>query len=415
MSKTIIDTSTDSVEVSDIFRLHFQDYEDKYYVSPEQKKVANAILKCRTPDMGFLVQECTNCDHEHRMPLSCGNRHCPTCQEMAKVLWLSAREAEILPVSYVHCVITLPNKLHEIIYRNKRIMYKHLFDTAWAVIKGLCSNPKGFYYGKPGYMAILHTWTQKMGYHPHLHLIIPVGVLREGKWISNNRYFFNENTVAGAFKYKYLKELKKIFKQGILNLKGNLKYLNKRKKFNRFLKPLYNIKWIVDIGKAKGGAKGVLDYFARYAYKIAISNDRIISLKNDEVTFSYQDRKNKKKAICKISAVEFIKRFFYHILPFRFTKIRYYGFLANRVKSKNIKSIKNQLNYQQEPNCNPILDTDDYITIYEKVTGKILSTCPKCKKGKMLSTFIIKNNNMFLIKRKKIIKLLIDIEVKDSL
>ncbi len=362
-------------EVADVFRLYGDEYKKKHAMSLEQRKVMAAVTSCRTAQLGGHEEVCNNCGSARNCYNSCRNRHCPKCQTMTKEKWLEKRKAELLPCGYFHKIFTIPHCLNTIILLNRRELLACLFQAVRNTILAFSADPQWRLEGKPGILAILHTWSQTLIDHFHIHCLVPAGVLSlDGRqWIPcNNNYLFRIESLAKEFKKQYL-----------FMIKSRLKQLTLPPNYSSLIKQAEGKDWIAYIKKTFAGPEQVLEYLGRYTHRIAISNHRIKSIENGEVIFTYKDRQDENKLKrMKLSAVEFIRRFLLHVLPFRFMKIRYYGFLSNICKRKAVLLIRRLIGKVMEGT-----DIRDE-TIREKLirlTGMDILLCPHCKQGQMVA------------------------------
>jgi hypothetical protein len=359
------------LQVADIFDNHIADYQKTYPLWPEHKKIASDLLKCRTSLLGGRIERCDNCAALRFTYHSCRNRHCPQCQHMPRERWLAKRKEEILPVSYFHVVFTLPHELNTVILNNKKVMFNILFAAASKTLLRFSENE---FNGTPGFLAILHTWDQKLHAHFHLHCIIAAGaVSMDGKsWIAcKNTYLFNQDALALVFRGKFIQRMDQACKSENLNFADN--------SYEKFKNTLFTKNWVVSVRDPVNRPEYVLEYLARYTHRVAIANSRIKALKDGMVTFSAKNRKKKRTELITISAVEFIRRFLLHSLPKGFVKIRHYGFLANRNRAKNLKTIRLLMGVTQ-PAANDITPLEEMM---QTLTGIDITICPCCKKGKM--------------------------------
>ena len=319
--------------IQDIFLKYGDDYVKNHSLSKVQWKVFNAIRNCGTKNLGYHICVCKECGEEYFGFNSCRNRHCPMCQSYAREKWIQKESSYLLDSKYFHIVTTVPYELNDIFMHNPKVCYDILFKATSESILELAEDPK-WLGAKIGITSILHTWGQTIEFHPHIHSIVTGGGLKNNKWIPCNKdYLFKVQVLGSLFKGKFLSYLKHNHSHLILN--NNLKNF---KSFNKFLEPLYNKTWITYIEPPKGKAENVIEYVGRYAFRVAISNDRIKNVKNGLVTFEYKDYKdNAKIKDMTITAEEFIRRFLFHVLPHNFTKIKHYGLLSNRNKKNNIR------------------------------------------------------------------------------
>ncbi len=364
-------------EVADIFRSYGEEYKKNNVMTGDQRKVMAAIISCRTAKLGGHSEICDNCGTIRHSYNSCRNRHCPKCQTMAKEKWLDDRKAELLPCGYFHMVFTLPHCLNPLINLNRKELLGCLFKAVRNTILSFASDPQWKLEGKPGLIAILHTWSQTLIDHFHIHCLIPAGVLSHDnrRWIeSNDKFLFRAQSLAKEFKKQYLSLLKEQSEQLVLP-----------EDCDDILSIAWEKKWIVYAKKPFAGPEQVLEYLGRYTHRIAISNYRIKSIDNNEIIFTYKDRQNDNQTkTMKLSSNEFIRRFLLHVLPFRFMKIRYYGFLANVCKKKAVILIHRLLGKYLE--IREIVKETTQEKMF-RLTGKDIMLCPICKQGKMQGPF----------------------------
>jgi hypothetical protein len=378
-----------SLEVADIFRIHGETYRQQYgsSISPDQYRVMRAIELCRTAALGGHVQQCNKCSYQVISYNSCRNRHCPKCQSLDKAQWLQARQAEILPVNYFHVVFTLPDILAPLALQNKRVVYNLLFQAASQTLLTIAADTKHLG-AKIGFIAVLHTWGQNLLHHPHLHCLVPGGGLstERHEWVAGRpKFFLPVRVLSRLFRRLFLTLLKQAFDQGELSFHGNIEQLSDPKNFHQFLQPCRKKEWVVYVKPPFGKPEQVLDYLARYAYRVAITNNRLLALKDGKVSFQYKDyQQNNTKKIMILEAHEFIRRFLLHVLPNGFRRIRYYGFLANRFRSDNIHLCQQLLGIPQDSTITIIPQGNDPISFFEHLTGKDLLKCPVCQQGRLV-------------------------------
>jgi len=370
-------------EVADIFRRYGDEYRSQYPTSNNQRKVMAAIMSCRTAILGGHSEVCNHCGVIRNSYNSCRNRHCPKCQTMTKEEWLEKRKQELLPCGYFHMVFTLPHDLNPIILSNRKVLLSCLFQAVRNTIQSFAADPQWKLEGKPGMLTILHTWSQVLIDHFHIHCLVPAGVLSHDgrRWNpSNDKFLFRVQSLAKEFKKQYLSMI-------TASLDPELSPKNSA----RLLQQAEQKTWIVYAKKPFAGPEQVLEYLGRYTHRIAISNHRIKSIDNGKVTFTYRDRQhdNELKEMT-LSAMEFIRRFLLHVLPFRFMKIRYYGFLANICKKKSILLIRRLIGVDMEARI--FIEE----TLQEKVlrlTGKDITLCQHCKIGRMMYLALLPGHN----------------------
>jgi predicted Zn-ribbon and HTH transcriptional regulator len=372
-------------ELADIFRLYADDYRRAQPVSYEQLKVIHHIKICRTAKLGGHLEQCDQCGFEQIAYNSCRDRHCPKCQTLTKEKWLNDRKAELLGCSYFHLVFTLPHELNPIILSNKKVTVNILFAAVNQTLQAFGKDPQWRLEGRLGFISVLHTWSQTLIDHFHLHCLIPAGALSftKDRWIpANDNYLFKITSLASAFKKRYLKLLFDAYLKDKLVFSKKTATFESKKNFQQLINSVSKKRWIAYAKRPFAGPQQVLDYLGRYTHRVAISNNRIISIDDRRVTFTYKDRQNddeiKKMTL---DADEFIRRFLLHVLPKGLIKIRYFGFLAHTNKKKDIPLIRKLI----DPGA--VLPDKSQETISEmmlRLTGIDICCCPVCKKGKMI-------------------------------
>jgi len=370
-----------SVEISDIFRNHAHKLTS---LTKEQDKVINDIISCRTAELGGHISRCDECGNHEISYNSCRNRHCPKCQSFKKELWIADREQELLPVSYFHIVFTIPRILAPIALQNKEKIYGMLFKAVSQTLKEVAAKPKNLD-AQIGLIAVLHTWDQKLGHHPHIHCIVPGGGISKDKtrWISSGKSFFlSVNILSSVFRGKFLDFLEKAFNKNELCFWGESSHLYDQHNFKQLMIESCKNNWVVYAKKSFAGPKLVIKYLGRYTHKIAISNYRIKSMTETHVSFSWRDRKhdNELKTM-KMDVVSFMRRYLLHVLPSGFMKMRYYGFLGNVIKKKSLSLCRELLGV-------PLVEAESLeessMETYIRITGSDPTTCQICGKGHML-------------------------------
>jgi hypothetical protein len=296
-------------------------------------KVLLAITRCRTAALGGHIDECTRCGHRAAISYnSCRNRHCPKCQTSARERWIQARCRELLPSPYVHVVFTLPPQLASLALQNKKVIYGLLLRASAETLLEVARNPTHLG-AEIGFFSVLHTWNQKLQLHPHVHCVIPAGGLSPDhlRWIrSRPRFFLPIHVLRRVFRGKFVAGLKLAFQRGQLHLAGNLVSLTQPKIFASWLRPLFRKDWIVYSKPPFGGPEYVLNYLGRYTHRVAISNHRLVSFDDSQVTFRWRDSAhNNEQKLMTLSLDEFLRRFLLHLLPKSFVRIRHFGFLAS--------------------------------------------------------------------------------------
>jgi hypothetical protein len=367
----IITAKNQRLEVAHILRKHIGDYQNQYRLWAEHKKIVSDLLNCRTAHLGGHIDRCDNCGTVRIIYHSCRNRHCPKCQHMPRERWLEKRKDEILPLNYFHVVFTLPHELNTIILNNKKVMLNCLFAAA---SKTLLTFGKNELNGTPGFLAILHTWDQKLKAHFHLHCLVAGGVVSMDKkrFIAcTGDYLFNQQALSLVFRGKFIGQMSLACEKGKLKLADH--------KYKRLKNTLFTKRWVVSVRDPVKFPEHVLEYLARYTHRVAIANSRIKSLKDAMVTFTAKDRKKNRIEPVTISAVEFIRRFLLHSLPKAFVRIRHYRFLANRNRRTNLEVIRKLLKLPSQ-----LLKLEASLEeMLLQLTGIDITTCPCCNKGQM--------------------------------
>lgn len=297
------------VELQDIFAAHFDVYSENHPLHSAQWKAAKNIIACRTSALGAHIDICDNCGNTRISYNSCRNRHCPKCQSFAKEKWIDQQRLNLLDIPYFHVVFTVPAELNPVFRSQQSTMYNLLFQAASAAVLELCADRK-YLAATPGITAILHTWGQNLQFHPHIHMIVTGGGLTsDRKWRASSKHFFLPARVLSAkFRGKFLALLKE-----------QVPTVDKK-----LLDVCYRKKWVVYCKPPFDNAEKVISYLGRYTHRVAISNNRILSLENGKVTFRWRDyaHGNQTKRMT-LDADEFIRRFLLHILPAGFRKIRH--------------------------------------------------------------------------------------------
>ena len=329
-------------KIQKIWQDSYEDYcHAGHFQSDEHKKASRSILACKSGRLGINVSECTECGHMEFHKNSCRNRNCPNCQAVLKEVWVDQRRAEVMDAPYFHVVFTLPHELNPLMFCNQKLLYGLLHKCCAQTILELSADRK--YLGaQPGIIQVLHTWNQELGYHVHMHCIISGAGLTPDRRIrsASAKFFIPVRVLRDKFKGKYLSLLDACYQKGELVFSSSCSTLQDPCVWKAFKNSLYEKDWCPYIKETFNGFGNAIEYLGRYTHRVAISNNRILSVTETEVTFSARGKKpgDPKREIT-ISHEEFIRRFLMHVLPAGFQKIRYYGFLNNRMKSRNLKVI----------------------------------------------------------------------------
>jgi hypothetical protein len=382
------------LEVADVFRRYGGAYRDRHgaSLSTAQRRVMSAIEKCRTAALGGHLERCDECGHERNCYNSCADRHCPKCQSLARARWIEDRQAELLEVPYFHVVFTIPKEIATIAYQNKRVVYGILFRATAETLMTIGADPKHLG-ARLGFFAVLHSWGQNVLFHPHLHCVVPGGgpSLDGERWIScRPGFFLPVRVLSRLFRRLFLQNLRKAFRSGKLRFAGRLEPLRNRLAFARHLERAEASEWVVYAKRPFAGPQQVLDYVGRYTHRVAISNNRLVDMEDDQVRFQWKDyRHGDRVKTMSLSADEFIRRFLMHVLPTGFQRIRYYGFLGSRKRKENLAECRRLLG-MTPPEQAAIRGAErEYRDHYEELTGLSLRRCPQCQRGRMVLVAIL--------------------------
>ncbi len=360
-------------EVADIVRQHGDRFLETHraWVTGQHRHVLRAIAQCRTAALGGHRDRCEQCAQPALSYNSCRDRHCPKCLTAARNAWVAAREQELLPVGYVHIVFTMPEPLARLALPNKRVVYDLLFHAAAETLLQVAANPKRLGAAIGGLM-VLHTWGQRLQHHPHVHCVVPAGGLsREGtQWIhARPTFFLSVKVLRQVFRGKLVAGLRAAFHQGRLSFPGALQSLAAESAFRAFLRSLYRQSWVVYAKPPFGSPAHVLHYLARYTHRVAISNHRLVTVTDDTVSFRWKDyRHGSQIRTLTLDADEFLRRFLLHVLPKRFVRIRYFGFLASRARTRGLAHCRQLLAVAPIPPAEPL------ITVPPRASWP----CPRC-------------------------------------
>jgi hypothetical protein len=339
-----------AVEVADIFRDSGANWrrQNASHISLRQLKAMSAIERCRTAALGAHVLRCSSCEVTEISYNSCRNRHCPKCQSAAANRWLEARQKELLPIEYYHIVFTVPSNIANIAFQNPALVYNILFKAASETLLTIAADPK--HLGVHAALtAVLHTWGSAMTHHPHLHCIVPGGgqAVDSKQWINCKKGFFlPARVLSRLFRRLFIEPLQELYDQQLLQFHESLSALEDTSVFEHYLAPARQCEWVVYAKRPFNGPEAVLKYLSLYTHRVAISNSRLISADQQNVTFRWKDYRIKNQSRHRKMSLrtdEFIRRFLLHIIPEKFHRIRHYGFLANAVRAKKLEQIREAL------------------------------------------------------------------------
>lgn len=382
------------LELADIFRQFGPAYRlaHHYSLSIEHLRAMRAIELCRTAALGGHLDKCDSCGHTSISYNSCRNRHCPKCQNLDRAEWLEKRQAELLPLDYFHVIFTLPDCFSSMALQNKSVIYNILFRAASQSMLTIAADPKHLG-AEIGFIALLHTWGQKLNHHPHLHCLVPGGGLSPdgSRFVACRKEFFLPvKVLSSMFQHLFIQYLKEAFGQGKLDFYANTEHLRETRAFLALLDKACQSDWVVYAKAPMGGPAQVIEYLGRYTHRVAISNHRLLKIEAGNVTFSWKDYKDDYSVKqLTLSATEFIRRFLLHILPSGFQRIRHFGYLSNRSKEK-LALCRRLLGVSQESQAQDVANQAlDWKARYELLTGVSLLQCPACKQGRMIMIQLI--------------------------
>ena len=310
-------------------------------LSTDQRKALRAIRNCRTPALGGHRDSCDQCGRERILWNSCRNRHCPQCQYATSQKWLDARLDEVLPVGYFHVVFTIPEQLRIVAAYNAKFVYDLILRSAGRALLEVGRTKLGV---QLGVITILHTWTQLLMFHPHVHCVVPAGgfSLDGERWVNTSQsYLLSWKALSRRFRTLVVEELRQAWRLGEISLPCNI--VPDTARFDLLLARASRTDWVVYTKKTFASPAIVLAYLGSYTHRIAISNERILDFDGSTVTFRYRyrDRVNgDQQRTTQLPAEEFLRRFLLHVVPKRFVRIRYYGFYANRCRAGNIEKAR---------------------------------------------------------------------------
>jgi len=372
-----------SPELAHILGAHADAYMQNHPVGSQQRKIIRDIRHCRTPSLGGHLETCGNgCGYERVSFHSCRNRHCPKCQSLQKARWLLERSQKLLPTTYFHVVVTLPHELNPLILRNRERLYNLLFEAASKGLSELATGWKRLG-AQPGFTAILHTWSQELRFHVHLHMVVTAGGLSlEGdRWIpAKNDFLVPVRALAKMVRGKFLDGLQRIFEQGKLTFSGNIAGWRNPVVFKRLARKLRRMKWVVYAEPPFSGPRHVFSYLGHYTHRVAISNQRLVAFDGQTVTFRVRDKKPGTYRLIRLVAREFIRRFLLHVLPPGFVRIRHFGLMASRNVQTKLEQARRLLQASQ-PTTQTRPTEDHRITWQQlllKLTGIDPTVCPHC-------------------------------------
>ncbi len=375
-----------TLTLGDIVRAHFDEYRQNHILCGAQEKALYAIARCRTAALGGHRLRCDHCGAESILYNSCRNRHCPNCQTAARLKWVEARNAELLPVPYFHAVFTLPHELIPLAQGNPKVIYNLLFLAVSETLRAFGNDPKHLG-AEIGITMVLHTWGQMLDQHIHVHCIVTGGGLSPDgeQWIPCKRnphskkvFLFPVKALSKVFRGKFIAALRKAYQDGELKFAGSTEIFSTPTGFSVLLDQLYEKSWVVYAKQPFAGPKQVIAYLGRYTHRVAIGNNRLIAMEDGEVSFRYKDYADQgQEKTLTLDINEFLRRFLLHIVPNGFMRLRHYGLLANRYRKEKLDKCRELLN-QPPP---PQQEDETVQELFLRLAGIDVTLCPKCKQG----------------------------------
>ena len=371
-------------KIQQIFDFSWDSFKKSHNVPISHLNAAHAIIRCKTEDMGYNISTCYDCGHTEIHYNSCRNRNCPNCQAILKEVWIDKRRAEVIDAPYYHVVFTVPHELNPLIYANQKKLYTLLHKASSETLLEL-SKDKKYLGATPGIIQVLHTWGQKLNYHPHIHCIVSGGGLTPDHKLKkkSGKFFIPVKIIRNVFKGKFLFFLQKLFSCGELAFPKSVRNLSDPAEWDSFRDKLYKTEWCPYIKETFNGFGNAIEYLGRYTHRIAITNARIHTVTPDSVSFSAKDYRTGETNVTTIDNNEFIRRLLMHVLPSGFQKIRYYGFLNNRYRKQNLKEIFTLQGHQKFKSLYSGMNMEDLLLA---VWGYRINVCRCCgSKGTMRS------------------------------
>jgi len=359
-----------SPELAEIFRAHAPPPEQ---LGRDRGRVVRDVVSCRTPCLGGHLQVCDHCGREKPFYNSCRNRHCPKCQSLEQTRWVEAQARSLLPVEYFHLVFTVPTELHPLFLAERRGSYALLFEAAIGALQAVCQRRLG---ATPGTIAVLHTWSQTLLFHPHLHCIVTGGGLNAARdrWIAARPGFLVPvRALSKVFRGKLLDLLEHSLLQKSAGVGPDLG--------RRLLRQAAAKQWVVYSKVSMAGPSQVLRYLGRYTHRIAIGNERLVALESGQVTFRYRDRRrgNLNRQLT-LAAPDFVRRFLLHVLPHGFVRIRHFGIQANVCRARLLGRARQILNSPAPPQSES-RHQEPWQSLFHRLTGRDPNRCPYCGRG----------------------------------
>jgi hypothetical protein len=368
----------------DVFRSIAAEYRSKYSLTPEQGRLLRDMERCRTAALGGRLYRCDHCQFEVPLYNSCGNRGCPNCQALEQARWIAARSARILPVGHHHVVFTLPSELRPLAGRHPRELYGLLLQTAGSVLTSLGEERLGV---RLGATLVLHTWTRELLLHPHVHCVVTAGglTLDGKKWLDRKGFLFAVAQLKAVFRARMLAGLDRLRRGGQVHLDDDPKADADAWK-RLFLQLPKAGKWVVYTEAPFGRSTHVLQYLGRYTHRIGLSDQRLVAVSEQAVTF-----RTRGDATVTLHPLELLRRYLRHVLPAGLNKIRHVGLYA-AVHVKGALAVARQLlggGDQVEPTPEPQPPAqpeqpETWAELLGRLSGDDPLVCPQCRQGRLL-------------------------------
>jgi len=358
----------ESMTIQQLLQQHFAEYPGTHQLDRHRLKVCRHLLNCHTPTLGGIAYQCDHCHGQFPLYHGCRDRHCPQCQSRASRRWSEREQQNILPVTYHHLVFTLPHELNGWVQLHPKVIYDLLFKAVWHTLNIFAADPKRLD-GRLGMTAVLHTWGQNLSQHVHLHCLIPGGALsKDNEWhAARSNYLFPVRALSRHYQGKMVSVLRESATAGKLNR------ITRADEIDNTLDRLIQKDWVVYSKHCLQRSQSIVKYLARYSHRIAITNQRIIGIENDQVYFRYKDYRNNRSSTMNLHRAEFIRRFLMHVLPKGLMRIRHYGLLANRCRKTSLEVLRKVL-------AQPAKANEEHKTVEPKDYP-----CPKCHQGHLVA------------------------------
>ena len=375
-------------EVADVVRVHGEEYIRRFRTTAAERRVLAHIAACRTSALGGHVDRCDVCREERVSYNSCRDRHCPKCQGTARARWIERRLQQILPVPHFHVVFTLPAELNPLMLRNKRLLFGILFSAASSTLTTIAADERRLG-AQLGFSVVLHSWGQRLLFHPHVHCVVTGGGLsKDGtRWVAaGERYLLPVQVLAKLFRGRFLAALHRAWSAGELRFGGSTAALAVPQAWAALKDRLYRQKWVVYAKRPFGGSHQVFRYLGRYTHRVAISNHRLVDFRDGQVSFTWKDYvAGGRQQTMTLDALQFLRRFLLHVLPRGFVRIRHYGLHATSNVQGRLERARELIDpgsraRTSDANATPAKSWMDWLREW---TGEDVRKCSHCPAGRM--------------------------------